>query len=609
MTIQEYLSNNRLLTDGAMGTYYAKLTDSSKSPSEFANLTEPEKIKNIHKEYLNAGAMLIRTNTFIANTKVLLLNRLELQTMLLSAVTAAKDAIAEYMAEHPSSQTTPFIAGDIGPIPFDAALEEEQYEEYCFIAEELIRLGADALLFETFPNEKLPIQVAKHIKSKYPDIFIMTEITVGMNGYTGSGVSALRMLQYMADSQYIDACGFNCGIGSGHMLKILKGLKLPTHKYLMISPNAGYPEQIMNRMVFMDNASYFAKNMKEIASLGIHIIGACCGSTPEYIRLTKEALNSLPAPLKLAEKISVTETSSKIESGKNAKNSFLKLFEEGKKVIAVELDPPHDANDEKILNAGQKLKDCGVDIITLADSPLGRSRIDSTLMAVKLGRILGIPVMPHICCRDKNMIAMRSMLLGMHVNEIRNLLIVTGDPIPSNIRLNTTAVFDYNSIQLMEYVKEMNQEHFPQDPLVFGGALNYAGTNIDIVIKRMEKKIAAGADYFLTQPIFSDWDIDRVAQIKSKVNTKILCGIMPLISYRNASFIKNEVTGIRLPDEILNRYHESMTREEGEMTGAVIAGEIMEKLSDVADGYYIMLPFNRASLMEKIVIKQQKGNR
>lgn len=608
MTIKEYLSRNRLLTDGAMGTYYSDLENNRELISEFANLTAPDKIKKIHKDYLAAGAMLLRTNTFAANTKVLSLQRDELKKMLHSAVQIAKEAVAEHLKGlNSTAQTTncctPFIAGDIGPIPAGSDIEEEEaFTEYCFIADELICAGVDAILFETFPEETTILRVAEYIKEKHPDLFIMAEITVGMSGYGKSGMSASRLLESLARNAAVDACGFNCGIGSGHMIQLLKSLRLPKDKYLMVSPNAGYPEILQSRMVFMNNAEYFAKNMREIAEFGIDIIGACCGTTPLYISKTAKEISELGGVTHNMLTLRPVENVNNCNE-QNESNSFMRLFQKKRKVVAVEIDPPYDENDSKILAAAKVLKDCDVDILTLADSPMGRSRIDSLLMAVKLHRITGMPVMPHICCRDKNMIAMRSNILGAYVNDIRNVLLVTGDPVSSDIRTKTTGVFDYNSIQLMNFVKTMNEEHFSKEPLVYGGALNYRYANVDKIIERMERKIASGARYFLTQPIFTDADVERIALLRSLVNTKILCGIMPLISYRNAYFIKHEMSGIHLPDEILLRYREDMTRKEAEITGAEIASEIIEKLSEFADGYYIMLPFNRASLMKKIVIK------
>jgi len=288
-------------------------------------------------------------------------------------------------------------------------------------------------------------------------------------------------------------------------------------------------------------------------------------------------------------------------------NKFYRKLLNGEKVIAVELDPPYDAKVEKIMECANILKAGNIDILTFADSPMGRGRVDSILMSAKVGNEVGIPVMPHIACRDKNVIAMRAGILGGYINNIRNLLIVTGDPIPSGDRDETTSVFDFNSVKLMEFVKEMNVEHFSEEPIVYGGALNHGRANIDKEIERMQKKIEAGASYFLTQPIFSDEDVDRIHYIKSRVDTKILCVIMPLISYRNASFIKNEIAGIHVPKEIVDRYSPDMTREEGEATGVAIAREVMAKLGDVADGFYFMLPFNRVHLVEGMLKNEQKS--
>jgi len=379
----------------------------------------------------------------------------------------------------------------------------------------------------------------------------------------------------------------------------LKKLDFPKDKYIFAMPNAGYPEQFRNRLVFMNNEGYFVENMKRIVELGMDCIGGCCGTTPGYIKNMADKLS-----LTTNSHINRTEIKEEQDNSKGVQpNEFYELFATGKKVVAVELDPPFDASEEIVISFAHKLKNNNVDIITMADSPMGRSRVDSVLMSLKLSHETDHRVMPHVCCRDKNMIAMRSMLLGGYINGIRNILIVTGDPIPSEHRSSTTGVFDYNSIQLMNYVKEMNREHFRDDPIYYGGVLNYARGPIEKVIERMEKKIEAGAKYFLTQPVYSDEDIRRLEIIKSKVDTKILCGIMPLVSYRNANFIKNEITGIFVPDQIVNRYRPDMTKEEAEWVAADIASEIIEKLKDFADGYYFMLPFNRVSLMDKIRIQ------
>ena len=208
--------------------------------------------------------------------------------------------------------------------------------------------------------------------------------------------------------------------------------------------------------------------------------------------------------------------------------------------------------------------------------------------------------MPHICCRDKNAIAMRSLILGAHINDIHNLLIITGDPIPSLARQTVKSVFNFDSVGLMKIVRDMNQEYFPDAPMVYGGAINQGRRNIEVEIKRVKRKMEVGAEFFLTQPVFSKNDADRVRHIKESTGARILCGIMPLISRKNASFMKNEIAGVDVTDEIIQRYPEHGTKEEGEAVGVAIAREIIEYTKDFADGYYFSFPFNRVHLLKEI---------
>lgn len=592
MRIQNYLKKHKLLMDGAMGTYYSRSESKRNEISEYANLTAPDKIKKIHLKYIEAGAKMIRTNSFAANQQVLNISQADQASIIHASYEIASQAVKE-------SGKEVFIACDIGPIPEQGdRSEEEILEEYRYQCDLFLRHKPEIILFETFSDMTYIRKLVKYIKAVDPEVFIITNFCLNKSGYTTKGISARVLLEEIANTKEIDAGGFNCGIGSGHMYHILKKLNFPVDKFIVAAPNAGYPEQFQNRMIFMDNEGYFEENMQRIVGLGVDIIGGCCGTTPGYIKKITDKMDFMDEERGIRVTPSVSETPQE----EVRPNEFYSLFVPGRKVVAVELDPPYDAKDDTVLTCGHKLKEAGVDIVTIADSPMGRSRIDSILMSIKLMRECGLAVMPHVCCRDKNMIAMRSGLLGAYANGIRNILIVTGDPIPVESRQSTTGVFDYNSIQLMSYVKEMNKEHFSEEPIYYGGALNYGRGQIEKVIERMEKKIEAGAKYFLTQPIFSDEDIDRIKYIKNKVDTKILCGIMPLVSYRNANFIKNEISGIHVPDWVVERYTPDMTREEAECVGAEIASEIIEKLKDFADGYYFMLPFNRVTLMEKIKI-------
>lgn len=596
--IMEFWKQQRL-SDGAMGTYFAQKYPDCREISEWANLHAPEKIRSIHQEYIKAGANLIRTNTFAAHQKRMGITKEEQKAVVEAAVRLAKEAVED-------SKKEVLIAGDIGPITeMNEETSTERKEDYKVLCDVFLDSEIPVILMETFGDTKEPLEIAEYIKQRKKETLVFINFCVNMNGNSARGISAQRLLDEAGRSACVDGVGLNCGVGSGHMISLLDELQFPEGKISIAMPNAGYPEQIKNRMVFLDNAGYFTDNMKKIAEKGFSLIGACCGTTPVYIQkmAAKLSLEERKQNILVAASVSDGAEEKQELSGQTGmyeKPVFMQKLEHSQKVIAVELDPPYDGNVDKVLSCARELKKRQVDIITMADSPMGRSRADSVLTSLKLNRETGMQMMPHLCCRDKNMIAMRSMLLGLHMNGLRNLLIVTGDPVPGETRDTTTGVFDYNSIQLMNFVKQLNEEQFEKDPLYYGGALNYGIGFVERQAERMQKKMEAGASYFLTQPIFSDEDIRRVERLKELTGAKILCGIMPLVSYRNAFFIKHEMTGIRVPDEIMGRYQEDMSREAGEETGTAIAAELMKKMDSFADGYYFMLPFNRVSIMERL---------
>lgn len=621
-TLLEKLQEGTIIMDGAMGTYYAKKNGNSNEMAEWANMNNPELVVAIHKEYMEAGATIIRTNTFAVNSVVLEIDKEEQKALIKKGYQLAKQAVTEF---NKTKNSPVYIAADIGPIPVHAErTREEVICEYKRICNVFLEEGADIFLFETFSQIDVLKEVVFYIKEMNANACIITNFCVNKNGYTMAGIQGNKLLKEVMNMEEISICGFNCGIGSGHMYQFLQSVEFPVNKRIAVLPNAGYPEQLYTRMIFNNNIRYFTENMSRIKQLGVSIIGGCCGTTPEYIKALQEACSNdqiSKGQVKVRNKDISSITNSmkeEREEGKTKKarsifeenlenrikdqRTFIERLESGKKVIAVELDPPYDSNDEKIMNCVEHLKNTSADIVTIADSPMGRSRVDSLLMSLKIAAKHEVSVMPHVCCRDKNMIAMRSTLLGAYVNGIRNLLVVTGDPVPSEQRLSTTNVFDYNSIQLMQFIKQMNEEHFADDPIQYGGALNPALGRVDKIIERMERKIEAGAKYFLTQPIYDEETIEKIHYIKEHVDTKILCGIMPFVSYNNANFIKNEFSGIHVPDEIVSRYSKDMSKEEAEIIGASLGKELMKKLEPYADGYYFMLPFNRVSMFEKIML-------
>lgn len=573
MNIREFLKSSKLLCDGAFGTYYA--TIGTEKIVERANITDKENVFKVHREYVKKGAMLVRTNTFSANRKNLECTEDELREIAASAYDIAKKA----------AEDKAFIACDFGP--------GENSEDYYILADEFIKKGGDIFVFETFSDTSSIIPVAEYIKEKNSSAFIIFQFCVNQHGFSETGISASRLMADCAKLSCIDAMGFNCGIGPSHLLKIFEKLEINTDKYITALPNASYPSVIQDRMVFLGNIDYFTSVMSDVSQYA-DIIGGCCGTNPMYIDSLSK-LDIYSAGRKTGSKTSQKDKNTDIN------NLFFKNKKQGEKIIAVELDPPKAVDCDELMETANYLKNKGVDIITFADSPSGRTRADSVLMSIKVMRETGVNVMPHICCRDRNAISISSTLLGAYINDIRNFLVITGDPVPNSSRENIKSVFNFDSVKLMEYIKEMNDENFDGDRLCYGGAINYARRNIDYEVKRALKKEKAGAKFFLTQPVFANDDIESVKYIASKLSAKVLIGIMPLVSFRNANFIKNEITGINIPDNIINRFSPDMTKEEGRATGIKIAREVMAKVEDFADGYYFMIPFNRLAIAQELI--------
>ncbi len=599
MQLREYIKQNRILMDGAFGTYFAGLSGEDMLP-EAANTARPELVKRIHKQYIEAGAVMIRTNTFAANRETLHCTKEALLENIKSACRIAKEAAKE--AEH-----TVFVAGDIGPIPGGTDRGEESvFAEYKSICDTMLAEGVDALVFETFSDYEPIRSVIEQVKKEW-NPFILVQFSVNQFGYTNSGINIKRIFEELSHKKEIDGMGMNCGVGPGHLYRIISELSVQTDKYISVLPNSSYPKLIKERMVFLENREYFADRLSKLADMGADFIGGCCGTSPEYIRKLAEKVNlkkSAIAPPMFGEKGNIEKKA----SGENAaggkaepKHAFYEKAQKGQKLIVVELAPPFQADDEKILDAANYLKVHRTDAVTFPDSPSGRTRADSILSGVKVMENTGICPMPHICCRDKNAIAIRSQLLGAYMNGIRNLLVITGDPVPQVMRREIKSVYNFDSVGLMRIIQEMNEEEFAKDPMVYGGAINYNRPNMDVEIGRMKKKMEAGASFFLTQPLFTKSDSDRLKEMSRQVPARILCGIMPLVSRKNALFMKNEMAGISVTEETIERYREDMTREEGEAVGISIAREVMEYTKEFVAGYYFSIPFNRVYLLDKIL--------
>lgn len=600
MDIREYLANNRLITDGAMGTWYDRLTGYKGNLAERANLENPQQIRDIHRAYIEPGAQLIRTNTFAVNS--MFFSADEIEEVLKAAWENASQAVSD-------SGKDVWIAADMGPIDADETKSDGDVEqEYIQLSDYFLRLGAKVFVFETLSDFRYVKRAGSYIKAKCPDAFVVMQFSFNRNGYTRSGMSVRAILSEAASMADMDAVGFNCGVGPLHLYELLKNQSFPEGKYMTVLPNAGYPTELRGRTLYSENVPYYVEMMGRIADLGFDIIGGCCGTTPEHIRgLHHLLVNNVKPPKKLMPAVYSTDRQSGCgQEAAEEKTELIQKLERGEKIFVVELDPPFDANDTKLMDGASLLRDIGVDMITLADSPLARPRADSIASAIKMRYTRQMEAMPHISCRDKNVIAHRAQLLGMHMNGLRHALIVTGDPIARGDRESIKSVFNFNSIKLMKYVQTMNQEVFGNRPIYYGGALNHNNGSADNIAARMRLKMEAGAQWFLTQPIYGQDDIDRLRELKEKSGGRIIAGIMPLVSRKNALFIKNEMPGIHVPEHVLEQYEEGMSREAYEDVAAAISVDLMKRLEDVCDGYYMMTPFNRAALIKRIILQAKK---
>lgn len=598
MNIRTYLKTHLLITDGAMGTYYSSLYPGDDTLVERENLSHPQRIFHIHQEYLRSGANLLRTNTFAINSSFFE-DREEMRAHIIAGYEIAGRAVAEFEKTEgePFCGVPHFIAADIGTIyDLEAGDREQVLLEYRFLIDCFLEAGADIFLFETQSDLFYLKELVSYIKNRCPEAFVMVSFAFDKSGFTKAGLRLERMVEQMAQMKEVEAYGLNCGVEGNHMFQLLDRVVLPNDKYLMALPNAGYPMVLRGKIIYGKNLAYFRKMEERLWGLGVDILGGCCGTTPAYI---EEIRNNLNTDIKRDKKIGSREE----KVAGRTESEFFKKLQRGEKPFVVELDPPFDLNTEKVVDGARILKDHEIDLLTLSDSPMARARMDASLLGSRIQREVGIQVMPHISCRDRNVISLRGTMLGDYDNNIRHFLIVTGDPVAQCDRSTVTQVFDYNSIKFMGFVQEMNRDIFSSDKVVYGGALNYHGSNPEAIARRMKQKMDRGCFCFLTQPVYSREDVERIAWLRGETGAKIIAGILPLVSYRNALFMANEMPGVKIPQEIISAYNPEMTREEAEETAISVSVCLAKDLEPVCDGYYFMTPFNRVELICRIIEK------
>jgi homocysteine S-methyltransferase len=367
-------------------------------------------------------------------------------------------------------------------------------------------------------------------------------------------------------------------------------------------PNAGYPTVRGNRTYYEGDPGYFSDQINELRELGVRILGGCCGTTPDHIREVSKKLR-MPTAVRIAYH---PEAAAKKTARPEVEDPFwTALCDPDRKPIAVELDPPENADVTKFMNGARELREYGADLITVADCPVARARVDSSLLSCKIRRELSMDAMPHMTCRDRNLNATQALLMGLCAEGINKVLVVTGDPIPAANRDEVKSVYNFNSRKLIKYVDGLNQTVLPNPFRVFA-ALNLNVRNIGVQMDIALKKEQNGALAFLTQPVLSPEALKNLQLARETLRGRILGGIMPVVSERNARFMNSEIAGITVDEKIIDLYR-GADREKGENLAVEISTEIARQIAPYVDGFYIITPFGRTGLVVRIIDSIRKA--
>ena len=584
--IREYLAHKPLLFDGGMGTYYKAAPGAD---CEMANLTDPEGVKKVHAEYLAAGAQAIKTNTF-GLPRMAAAQMPGWEELAEAGWKLACDAAAEKDAA---------VFADLGPAPDTEAAPASS--AYGLVAQQFAALGAKNFLFETLSSDVGIVEAVKALRVAVPDAFVMVSFAVLPDGYTREGLLFRDLLHRMEQSGVVDALGLNCVSAPGAMKKLVQSLG-KTLLPLSVMPNAGYPVVTRARVLYQGKPEYFAREMGRIAAAGVRILGGCCGTTPAHITALRAELDALPQQTEAAP---AAKLSTGAAPAVEKDDTFLRKLNAGEKVIAIELDSPRVADMSGYLDGARRLQAAGADLLTIADCPIAQARMDSSLVACRVHRELGMCALPHMTCRDRNLNATKALLLGLYAEGVREVLAITGDPIPTAERDEVKNVYQFNSRKLAQYIVSLAGEgrEMPSAMTVFG-ALNLNARNFDVELRRAVEKLENGMSGFLTQPVLSAQAVENLRKARQTLGerAKILVGIMPVVSQRNAIFMENEINGIHVEEDIIQRFA-GLDREQGEALGLEVSMQMAREALPYADGFYLMTPFNRVALMERLIAR------
>ncbi len=587
--------------DGAMGTViYSRGVFINRCFDELC-LTAPALIQSIHEEYIRAGADVIETNTFGAN-------RIWLQGYALAEKTVEINQAGARLAREAAADDV-YVAGSVGPcLRAGQCLADDHREriENAFqeCTQALAQGGVDALILETFTNiDELVLAAGVASRTGLP---VIASFTLAAGDPAQQGMHIRETISRLDRCPHVDAIGFNCGSGPAPIFHALDDALGHTAKPVVVMPNAGQPQQVDGRMLYLATPEYFTSYGKKFIEIGARGVGGCCGTTPDHIRDLAKAVHALsgvkkhieiktlPARENVAPPVPI-EHKSRI-GGKLAR---------GEKVTSIEILPPRSCDLTAMLEKVRICYHAGIDAINIPDGPRASARISPMITSIAIHEKVGIEPILHYCCRDRNLIGMQSDILGGAAAGLTNFLIITGDPPKIGDYPDVTGVFDVDAIGLARMVSNLNRGAdiggnpiHPPCRLLIGVGVNPCALDMRNELDRYRRKIEAGAEFAITQPVF---DADALFRFMDAVSTfpqtiPVIAGVWPLISFKNAEFMKNEVPGVEVPDAVLERMRECKTREDGIRTGCEIAREIRDRIyADVA-GFQVSAPFGNVEL-------------
>jgi methionine synthase I (cobalamin-dependent)/5,10-methylenetetrahydrofolate reductase len=598
----DYIKKSPVLCDGAMGTLlYAKGIFINRCYDEL-NLSQPELIRGVHHEYLQAGADIIETNTFGGNSFRLARHTLanKVHDVNLAGARLAREAVKSFDA---------WVAGSVGPLGIRIEpLGKTSFQEARDVFREQIAAlnegGVDLLILETFGYLEELHQAMLAAREVNPKLPVVAQVTIDEDGNCLDG-SDTETFTARLEEWGADVIGCNCSVGPVAMLEAMERVRAATTLPIAAQPNAGIPRSVEGRNIYLCSPEYMASYTRKFVTAGVRLVGGCCGTTPDHIRSMKSALRVGEVRSRsIATQTSAAHTAAPaaLEPPPLAKRSLVgSRIGSGEFLSMVEIVPPKGTDVRKEIDGARYLKSVGVDAVNIPDSPRASARMGNQALCLLTQQSVGIETILHYTCRDRNVLCIQSDLLGAAAMGIRNLLCVTGDPPKMGNYPDATAVFDVDSIGLVNIVRNLNRG------LDIGGNSLGAGTSftigvganpglptMDEEIRRFEYKVEAGAEYVITQPVFDLSLLENFLRRIEHCRIPVVAGIWPLVSVRNAEFMKNELR-VSVPDSILDRMGSAATPEAARAEGVAIAREMLLAVREMVQGAQISAPNGRYS--------------